>query len=29
MVALSYFFSEDWRALILAQLNRNRVFFGA
>jgi O-antigen/teichoic acid export membrane protein len=28
-VALSYFFSEDWRALILAQLNRTRVFFGS
>ena len=28
-VALSYFFSEDWRALILALLNRVRVVFGS
>jgi O-antigen/teichoic acid export membrane protein len=27
-VALGCLFSEDWRTLILAQLNRTRVFFG-
>ena len=27
-VALGCLFSEDWRTLILAQVNRTRVFFG-
>ena len=28
-VVLGYLFSEDWRTLILAQVNRARVFFGS
>ena len=27
-VALSYFFSEDWRTLMLSLVNRARVFIG-